>query len=245
MKIALPLCAGIKWLLLLKGSGKSNLWVFFFQSFVAPLHTSGAVLIIIISSTLPLCLWASFEQCFLFCALFQQAPAFLEVAAWALSQSEGMPASASIHFCFHYASFLQSFQINFTAFLNFKAYKKNLVLLTLVNWDLFRNLEDAFALVPGVAVPLPAFSGFLALSSPKTSGPFPSIFWVRGWSCALDVTVLSHAVLGQAIPAGQSWASHPCLHAQLAHSKKAQPKLVCSGEADKWFDFPMQSKKKN
>lgn len=115
-----------------------------------------------------------------------------------------MPASASIHFCFHYASFLQSFQINFTAFLNFKAYKKNLVLLTLVNWDLFRNLEDAFALVPGVAVPLPAFSGFLALSSPKTSGPFPSIFWVRGWNCALDVTVLSHAVLGQAIPAGQS-----------------------------------------
>lgn len=85
-----------------------------------------------------------------------------------------MPASASIHFCFHYASFLQSFQINFTAFLNFKAYKKNLVLLTLVNWDLFRNLEDAFALVPGVAVPLPAFSGFLALSVQKHPDPSPA-----------------------------------------------------------------------
>lgn len=96
----------------------------FFSLLCSPLHTSGTVLIIVISSTLPFGLRASFEQCFLFCALFQQAPAFLEAAASALSQGEGMPASASIHFCFHYASFLQSFQINFNASLNFKAYKK-------------------------------------------------------------------------------------------------------------------------
>lgn len=94
-----------------------------------------------------------------------------------------MPASASIHFCFHYASFLQSFQINFTAFLNFKAYKKNLVLLTLVNWDLFRNLEDAFALVPGVAVPLPAFSGFLALSVRKHPDPSQHLLGQRMELC--------------------------------------------------------------
>lgn len=85
-----------------------------------------------------------------------------------------MPASASIHFCFHYASFLQSFQINFTAFLNFKAYKKNLFLLTLVNWDLFRNLEYAFALVPGVAVSPARIQWVPGTISPKTSGPFPS-----------------------------------------------------------------------
>lgn len=60
-----------------------------------------------------------------------------------------MPASASIHFCFHYASFLRSFQINFNASLNFEVYKKTLVLPTLVNWDPFRNPEDAFALVQG------------------------------------------------------------------------------------------------
>lgn len=83
----------------------------FFSIFCSPLHTSGTVLIIIISSTLPLCLRASFEQCFLFCAFLQQAPAFLETAAWALSQDAGMPASASIHFCFHYASFLWSFKL--------------------------------------------------------------------------------------------------------------------------------------
>lgn len=115
-----------------------------------------------------------------------------------------MPASASIHFCFHYASILQSFQINFTAFLNFKAYKKNLVLLTLVNWDLFRNLEDAFALLLGVAVSPACIQWVPGTISPKTSGPFPSIFWVRGWSWASDVTALSHAVLGQAIPTGPS-----------------------------------------
>lgn len=74
------------------------------------LHTSGTVLIVI-SSTLLLCLQASFERCFLFCSFLQQAPAFLEVAAGALSQGVGMPASASIHFCFHYAGFLQSFKL--------------------------------------------------------------------------------------------------------------------------------------
>lgn len=85
-----------------------------------------------------------------------------------------MPASASIHFCFHYASFLQSFQINFTAFLNFKAYKKNLVLLTLVSWDLFRNLEDAFALVLRVAVSPACIQWVPGTISLKTSRPFLS-----------------------------------------------------------------------
>lgn len=85
-----------------------------------------------------------------------------------------MPASASIHFCFHYASFLQSFQINFNASLNFKAYKKTLVLPNLVNWDLFRNLKDAFALVPGVTVSPACIQHVPGTISLKTSGPYPS-----------------------------------------------------------------------
>lgn len=187
----------------------------FFSIFCSPLHTSGAVLIIIISSTLQLCLWASFEQCFLFCARFQQAPAFLEAAAWALSQGEGMPASASIHFCFHYASFLWSFQINFNASLNFKAYKKTLVLPTLVNWDLFRNSEDAFALVLGVTISLTCIQRVPGTISLKTSGPFPSTPGGRGWGYASDITPLPHAVLDRAIPLGQSWASRPHPRARL------------------------------
>lgn len=116
-----------------------------------------------------------------------------------------MPASASIHFCFHYASFLQSFQINFTAFLNFKAYKKSLVLLTLVNWDLFRNLEDAFALVLGVAVSPACIQWVPGTINPKTSGPLLSFHpGSEDMSYVWDVTALSHAVLGQATPAGQS-----------------------------------------
>lgn len=115
-----------------------------------------------------------------------------------------MPASASIHFCFHYASFLRSFQINFNASLNFKAYKKTLVPHTLVNWDLFRNPEDVFASVTGVTI-FPAcsqrVSGTIGL---KTSGPFPSIPEGRGWGYASDVTPLPHAVLGWAMPVGQS-----------------------------------------
>lgn len=86
-----------------------------------------------------------------------------------------MPASASIHFCFHYASFLRSFQINFNASFNFKAYKKTSVLPTLVNWDLFRNPEDAFALVPGITVSPDCIQQVLALSVRKhpASSPAP------------------------------------------------------------------------
>lgn len=172
MKIGLPLCAGMKWLLLMKNSGKSNLWVIF-SVFYSTLHTLGTVLTNYNFFHIAT-LWASFEQCFLFCALFQQAPAFLEAVAWALSQGEGMPASASIHFCFRYASFLWSFQINFNASLNFKDYKKTLVLPTLVNWDFFRNPEDAFALVLRVTVSSARIQGVPGTIGVKTSGHFPS-----------------------------------------------------------------------
>lgn len=148
-----------------------------------------------------------------------------------------MPASASIHFCFHYASFLQSFQINFTAFLNFKAYKKNLVLLTLVSWDLFRNLEDAFALVLRVAVSPACIQWVPGTVSPKTSRPLLSSH-PRSEDRALPrMSQSCPTEPGQAIPAGHSQASHPCLHAQQAHSKKAQLKLVGSSEAEVTSDL--------
>lgn len=140
-----------------------------------------------------------------------------------------MPASASIHFCFHYASFLRSFQINFNASLNFEVYKKTLVLPTLVNWDPFRNPEDAFALVLGGELfPLLAFSGFLVLSARKhpdprsedgamlqMSDPCPKLCWV-GQSQQGSPEPHPHVpVLGRLVGAGvvpqkpsQSWGEH-------------------------------------
>lgn len=186
-----------------EGQWKIKSRAFFQSSAVA--CTLQALYLIVISSTLLLCLQASFERCFLFCSFLQQAPAFLEAAAGALSQGAGMPASASIHFCFHYASFLQSFKLILMPPSISRPIKRSQ--LCLPWWagtcsGIRRMLAWWFW---GYPFPLPASRQFLAPSS----GKHPDPSWQPWWRIVYMHPAL--AVLSQGVPAGQSRALCPLL----------------------------------
>lgn len=148
-KIVLPLYSATKWLLLMKGSGKSSPGPFF-SLLQSPAHFRHCINRNFFHIA---ALSASFLWAVLFVLFFPPAGSSLSGSGCRSSFPGRGHASQRINpLLFPLCQLPAKLQINFNASLNFKAYKKISALPTLVSWDLFRNPEDAGMVVLGVSV---------------------------------------------------------------------------------------------